>query len=337
MVALKTERRAFMWRITPRPVPQESNQAVTLDEIVKILEAEHAAKRARVYLGEGSRLIDDDDPGKDEKSQIYVAMIKRDDVQKVVTLLINRGDPNAVAQSFIDSNTKAVRVPKPTKTESPGWSAHLVISLTLNKGCHQACFEKMPHVSSSIVMAALDKIVTKAVQKNPKYTYIVKVKEKKKQIEELRRYRPTLSTSKVPSENLLKDLEDGELSAITLTKRKDYYAGPGAGNLITKQEERIMLRTKPADVGAVKAMIKGVVNWGKQEKYDDISFHLGQLPGGVSNQPTIPLDDQDALEHLYVRAMRLVDFGILLEACYAEICPEIEEKMIAVVHGKHGW
>jgi len=45
----------------------------------------------------------------------------------------------------------------------------------------------------------------------------------------------------------------------------------------------------------------------------------------------------NALEELYVRAQRLVGFKQVLEACYPDICDEIEAKMISVVHGSHGW
>ncbi len=307
-------------------------------EVLAIIEQEYAVGNARAYLGEDSRLLEYGDANCDDKSQIYVAEIQRNNASKTITLLINRGDPNAVSQPYIDSVTGKVRISQPTKTESPGWSAHLVISLTAEKGKqHRACFEKMSHVSSSLVLSAIDKIVTRAIKKNNKYTYVVKVKKDKKMVEESRHYRPTLSIAKVPSENLLKDLENGELSAITLTKQRTYYSGPGAEDLIKRQEERILLRVVPADAGVVKKMVKGVVKWAKTEKFEEISFHLGRLPGGVTNHPTLSLDDQDALEQLYVRATRLTDFTILLEACYAEICPQIEKKMIDVVNGKDGW
>lgn len=244
MVALKTERRVFLWKITPRPIPKDSKRPVDLNEILAILEAEFKAGRARVYLGEASRILEDTDTKRDEKSQIYLACLKRKKGSGTVTLLINRGDPEAVAQSFIDSKTKRVRIPQPNDTESPGWSAHLVISLKSTKeGYHRACFEKMSRVSSSLVLAALDKIIARAAGKDSKYAYVIKKKDGKNTKDETRRYRPTLDTTRVPSEKLAHDLEQGELSSIILTKKIAVYNGVGAEKLIKRQEEKIILRT----------------------------------------------------------------------------------------------
>lgn len=337
MVALKTERRAFLWYVSPVAAPPEAKKTVTLDEIVTILEAELAAKRARVYLSDAARLLEDDDPNRDEKNQIFIAKIRRDPKHKTVTLLINRGDPNAVSPAFINSETSAVRVEHPKAKESPGWSAHLVISTTADGTQHRACFEKMPHVSSFLVLSAIDKMLARVVHNDPQYTYEIEVKKGTKIRKTVRSYRPSLTTKRVPSENLEKDLESGELSSVTLTKQKIFYTGVGAKDLIKRQEEKIVIRTAPADKPKVAAFIKGLTTWAKEEKFEAISFKLEKLPGGATNNPTLLLDNLDALEQLYVRAQRLTGFKELLEACYSDICDEIETKMIAVVNGKHGW
>ena len=146
MVALKTERRAFLWRIKPRPMPDEAGEhgaSVTLDEIVTMLEGAVAAGKANCYLS-NSRILEDDDENKDEKNQIYIARIRRNKKTKTVTLLINRGDPNAVSPGFISADDRSVRTVDPGDDESPGWSAHLVISTAQetgkDAGKHRACF-----------------------------------------------------------------------------------------------------------------------------------------------------------------------------------------------------
>ena len=67
--------------------------------------------------------MDDGDTEADEKHQIYIADIKRNDEHKTVTLLINRGDPNAVSPAFIDSSNSEVRIVQQSATEAPGWYA----------------------------------------------------------------------------------------------------------------------------------------------------------------------------------------------------------------------
>lgn len=66
MVALKTERRVFLWRISPAVSPSGVDRTATIAEIVAILEAQKAAGSARVYISSG-RLLEDDDPDRDEK------------------------------------------------------------------------------------------------------------------------------------------------------------------------------------------------------------------------------------------------------------------------------
>jgi hypothetical protein len=145
---------------------------------------------------------------------------------------------------------------------------------------------------------------------------------------------------RVPSEKLARDLTKGELSRVTLTKKTESYTGVGIETLVKRQEEKIVIQTRAADAGIVKRFIKGVMDWGKQEAYEDITFHLDRLPGGQSNNPTLSLtelENQDALEQLYVRAQRLTEFDDVLEACYAHVCKLIQSKMISVVNGRHGW
>jgi len=339
MVALKTERRVFMWRIRPRTVPAEIPKTATLEEIISILEDAKAAKKARCYLS-GGRLLDEE-KGEipDEKNQIYVADIKRDHRHKTVTLLVNRGDPDAVSPAFIDANKNTVTVVHPKENQTPGWSSHLVISLQDERGGHRACFEKMSHVSSHLVLLALDKIIATAVAKNTHYTYEKRVKHGagKPDTREKRPYRPALATSRVPSEKLERDLEQGELSGVTLTKSLKSYAGPGAKELVTQQQEKIVIRTRAADKKLAAAFIRGIANFGKEKGFEGITFHLEKLPGGQSNNPTIALDDHDALEQLYVRAQVLDRFTDFLDACYPAICVEIERKMIQIITSNHGW
>src|SRR4051812_27284929 len=104
MVALKTERRVFLWRMRFLPSPAEAVGQVTvnLEDVIGLLEAEWTGNRARVFLSESNRVLDDGDPAADEKNQLYIAEIKRDPKAEAVTILVNRGDPNAVSPSFID-------------------------------------------------------------------------------------------------------------------------------------------------------------------------------------------------------------------------------------------
>jgi hypothetical protein len=340
MVALKLERRVFLWNVRPRVSPseaQERGKSANLDEIISILESAETAGTARVYLSNGSRILEDDDPDRDEKNQLYIAKIKRSADGKSVTLLVNRGDPNAVAPAFLNAEKNSVRVEHPKGSETPGWSAHLVIGMMPHGTTHRACFEQMPRVSSSIVLSALDHIVARALAHNPTYTYDVVVKTNGKNRIVARPYRPALDAKRIPSENLLEDLNVGSLSSLTLTKRSTFYEGIGAADSIRRQEQKVLIKLKPSDPDDIKALVEKIVKKAKEEDFESVTFGVDDLPGNQSSHPTIPIDDQDAMEHLYVRAKRLTDFQNILEQCYSDPCDEIEERMTAIVIDDTEW
>jgi hypothetical protein len=337
MVALKTERRVFLWKLTPHSMPREAGKVVTLNEIVMILEAELAAGKARVYLSSSASILEDGSPEADEKHQLYIAQIKRNADSETVTILINRGDPNAVSPAFIDFTNSAVNIVQPKVGEAPGWSAHLVIAMKEDKGAYRACFEQMPRVSSSLVASAVEKIIIRAIQNSRRYTYETWILHRRNREKVMRPYRPVLGIQRIPSEKLQDDLAHGELTGVTITKRGEYYTGVGSKALVTKQEQKIVIHLKSAEPQTVADVVRGIVQKAKDDKYSAITFHIENLPGGATNSPTINLDDHDALEHLYVRAQRLTNFPIFLEACYSQICADIEFKMIDLINLADGW
>jgi hypothetical protein len=75
----------------------------------------------------------------------------------------------------------------------------------------------------------------------------------------------------------------------------------------------------------------------REEHFETVSFNIEQLPGNRTSNPTLDLSDIDALDQLYVRAQRLTDFSIMLEACYATICPHIDYRMKALVNDDTLW
>jgi len=340
VVALKFERRVFLWLMKPKVAPfdaAEHGKTASLDEIVSILEAEFSGQKARAYLFGGGRILEDDDLDRDEKNQIYIADIRRDKSNSTITLLINRGDPDAVAPAFLNASNNSVRVERPKGSETPGWSAHLVISTDLHGGAHRACFEQMPRVSSRIVLSALDRIISRALAQNPTYKYDVVVNEKGKKKIVHKPYRPTLDAARVPSENLIEDLEAGSLSSLTLTKKSAFYQGVGAADSIKRQEEKIVIKLKPAEPENIRSIVENIIKQAKSQHFESVTFSVDDLPGNQTSHPTIPIDDQDAMEHLYVRAKRLTEFSTILEQCYSKPCSEIEDRMIQIVSNDSEW
>ncbi len=98
-----------------------------------------------------------------------------------------------------------------------------------------------------------------------------------------------------------------------------------------------MLHTAKANASDIENLVNNVTQFAKEKHYEKITFHLDNLPGGMSNTPTISLMEEDALEVLYVRAQRLTDFSNFLENAYEKVYYEIEQKMIEVIELVEQW
>jgi len=338
-IALKTERRVLLLRIKPRIHPADCPKTTNLDEIISLLEASLRAGTARCYITQSEAIIADDDKEteRDEKNQIYIADIKRDTKAKTISLLINRGNPNAVSPALLTPSSNDVAYVSPGAKQTPGTSAHLVISTEWTDGFHRAGFEKMPHVSTSLTSAAIDAIISRAVAGNTKYTFEVIVKPKKKSEKPVKvkeRYRPILIFERMQSEKLKSDLSNGELSGVTLTKKVTSYSGPGQKDQVRYQEQKLVIHTAHKDKTVIEKLVASIEAFGKKEDYETITLHIGKLPHNQTSNPTLKLsDEEEALETLYARAQILTDFGTMLEACYENVCPEIEAKIAKLING----
>lgn len=334
-LSLRLERRAFLWRVRARAMPAESNKPATLDEVVSVLEAAWTAGKARVFLDADGQLLDEGVKA-NPKNQLYIAQIKRDPSRDLISILVNRGDPDWVDPALLDPTLNKVRVERPSAKEAPGWSAHLLISTKLEASReHRACFEKMPRLSGSLILAAFDRMVTLALETNPSYTYEVIKKGKKPKIEH-RNYRPTLEIRRSASETLAEDLERGVLSGITLTRERKSYAGIGVDPETKKVEEKIIITLAKLNATAAEAYLAKIIPKVREE-FESMQVHISELPGGQSSNPVLPLDEQEALETLYVRAKRLTGFDVVLEQCYQDVSPDIESKMYAEICDNSNW
>lgn len=343
MVSSRNERRVYLWRVCPSVKPSAAQsvgaKTATLEEIICILEGEYSAGRARAHIAMGGALLKPDDlEAPDNKNQIFVAEIKRDPSRDTVTLLISRGDPNASPPAFFDMKANGkVRVENPKPPEALGWSAHLCIQTLVKGGFHRACFESQPGLSGTLVQGMLDQVLKAALDKNPHYVFEISKMEKNKPVIDRKQYYPFLDVARMPSEQLVEDLKKGSLSSITLTQKTSSYGGLGMKNIISQQEQKLVLHTKKDAIINMPDFIKNVMGFAKDKNYEKVTFQLENLPGGMTSQPTISVTEADAMEVLYVRAQRLIGFSNLLESAYESVNLEIENKMIALLTNENNW
>lgn len=334
MVALNVERRVVLLRVKPRVTPADCEKTTSLDEFITILEHQVAANAARCYLTPAGVLIADDDTEtpRDDKNQIYIAQIRRDSSRNILTLLVNRGNPNAVAPALLKPTSNNVTYIEPNEGQTPGSSAHLVISTTWAGGYHSGAYEKMPGVPTSLTQAALNRIVERWTEAKAEYRYQYVTGKGSKQRTVTAPYRPILIFDRMPSEKLLDDLEKGELTGVTLTKRVTEYAGPGQQDIIKYQEQKLVIHARHKDKSSMESFAANVAAYGKEQGYDTLQLHVARLPFNQTSNPTISLtDEEEALETLYARAQVISGFSVLLEGLYENICSDIEAKIYGLL------
>lgn len=196
----------------------------------------------------------------------------------------------------------------------------------------------MPHATSWFVEQLFKRILESLAENNPRYLF-QKSKRKGGKIEyETFTYRDHLSIKKVPSEHLKDDIKQGELSAIVLIDTKAKFTGPDSPDVIKSVERKLVIKpNKAVAQSKVLAYFKQLIPWAKAQKFDTIQVKLTELPGGATASPRFLIEQGDATETLYVRTQRLLDFGQILESCYAKIMPEIRDKMITLIRDNSKW
>lgn len=337
MVALKTERRVYLWYMTPHCMPSEAGKSVKFGQIFAILKKAFESGKAFTYLDSDGNIVPESSTS-DVKKCIFIADLTTSPDGTVCTFLINRGDPDVAHPSFINPIARSVEHVSPRSDQVQGWSAHMTIRVIADaKGRHRACFERMTGVSSTLVQRYLDALIDAATEGDTAYLYDKALKRGKKVVIEQRPYKLRLGINKTPSESLVRDLQNGFLSSITLVRTDASYSGPGRPDVLRSVSEKLTLRTKKVSRDYAVDYIKDVTSWGKSHDYDEVQLKIENLPGDVSAQPRFSLDKADAMDTLYTRSRPLTGFTGLLETCYEEISPEIAGKMINELVNESLW
>lgn len=334
MVALKSERRVYLWRIHPHATPKDA-PVVKLDDILDLLEDAFAKKRAFAFVDADGKVAPTQ---KTADNCIFIADFETSADGKTCRMLINRGDPEVAHPSFINPAALTVKNIPPGRGEVQGWSAHMVINKHADgTGKHRAAFERMQNVSSTLVQRYLDALLDHATNGKREYTYEKVLKRGKKTIVEERPYKLRLGINKVPSENLLEDVKEGSLTGITLIRQATEYNGPGDPTVVNSVKERLVIRTKKIDKNTAVDYIREVTQWGKDQNYDEVQFSVTDLPGDTSANPRFAIEKAEAMDTVYSRTHRLTGFSKLLETCYQRIESHIADKMARELSNEALW
>ena len=334
MVAVKHQRRVFLWKLTADVIPKEAPVSAKVSEIIGLIEQLYRDGQGFIILDQDSKFVDDGyAPGK--KNCIYMADFKI--AGQYAIILINRGDPDAVHPSFLNLENSKVTTVNPDDDQVQGWSAHLVVDMNSKMGSHKACFESMTNVSPTLVQRYIDVLVRKACHLYGSYSYDRPIKRGKRVVVENKLYRPVLVIDKPISSSLAEDIERGVLSSIILRRPCESYHGAGDPTMVEHAEEQLVLRARSADSQRAQQWAQDVFGWGKSAGYATAEVRIRNLPGNSSANPRFDLENADAKELLYSRSRILGQFKKELQACYEKVDSEIVGNMIAEIERRENW
>jgi hypothetical protein len=357
LIPLKHERRVFLLSVRSAAFPHVA-PVIGLEKTVSIIKEIYDANEALVLVNENGaiNLKDDDaevevaddddaDEGTDPTNAIYISDMQIDDKKKIATILIVRGDPEITNPGYTNPATKEVRVDQPETGESPGYSAHLVISYAAahtSEGKGRAVLERMPTVSRSIVFAFLNRLLKKYAASHGEFEYEAPGKKDAKgktaSKKEKKPYRPRLAVTGKKSSTLQEDIKKGYVSSVDLIDRKASFGGLDANDKIRELTRRLEYKLDSSiDEKGVMAVIKKLTKKGKDEHFDEVQIHVRGLAGDASVSPRFTLDVAEAQDFLYIRNERITGFSKELEPIYAKVEPEIVQKMNQMLNSKNIW
>jgi|GEM_PF-3198287 len=303
----------------------KSAPAIPIYDIIESITRLKDKGRAFSFLDEkGYPSLGVEDEGNyDPLNAIYIADYEYDEKNLKFTVLINRGDPNIAASTFLNLETGTIREAQREDGETIGHSAHMVIDLNPNNmvGSFYKCYlERMPTVSRSIIKVFLNRILENDF-KNRGVQYR---NARNKDVD----MRPVLKIEGYMSDNLARDLEQGHITMLEFTKTDDNFEGVDLYDRSTVVKHKVQVKlTKDRDnTNFIDRMRREAHASG----YEELQVHIHGLNGDRSVSPRFRTATEDAADLLYMRIETIDNFEAELIQCISEINDEIKNKMIAL-------
>lgn len=343
MASLKFERAVYLIsaRILMRP---EDAPKTSFIETMNILKGLYLTDRAFAALNDSDGVVDDtvgltpdaaSITNHDLGDVVYISDFREDSENNQTILLITRGDTSISSPAFVHSKERAVRIAKPRKDEAPGHSCHVIFSHEPDKsGGHRVTIEKVANVSRTLVTRFLNSLLRSEARRAGK------VFERNLGKPGRVKFHESIEFAHHPGQSLEKDIHDGRVTSITLIARNNEFAGPDDYVRVKKVKRDLALSIDYER--DPKRILKWIHDWlpgfAREEKYDEVQFHIEGLNGGKgSASPTFALDKLEAASTLYARTAIIKGFEKPLEQCESECNPEVIKKMQEVHANDENW
>lgn len=205
------------------------------------------ALERRRLAGGGSMALQNGD------SHITLAPIIFDDPTESAALLFRHSDRYSADSVYSDIAGNTFRAHSKTVSEGGEFGAHLVVSLAAEQGIpgrHTALLEKTPAVPAALIRRLINKMLHDEYDTNNTFfSYPSPAGQRDRQGKVVRdRALPRIDLDGQPSANLARDLQQGRLTGIVLTKAVTHTPVGGVPYL-TKREATLKVAVDQSNLG----------------------------------------------------------------------------------------
>jgi hypothetical protein len=301
---MRNDRRdIYFYDLEIRPSKKEKAVAPPLQAIVGVLQQRLAAGEA-IYKFNF------------ERDTLSIRQIEIDEDRRAAILLLAHTDPAAPNAVYSNPDEGTSRIIEKEPGEAGEYGAHVILSLDEVRGrpgSYLAVIEKVPTLGRTNVERLLNGILNDQYKSND-MTFSCEDRTGKTNRDgspKLIGFRPLIRFAGHPSDALIRDLEQGVLSGITLVHAEE-QTPLGSRAYLVRDKTRLKIRAiKDNLVENLWEDLKQV--FALESKYWEEARIEFKTPNGVAANITVDTNTGNVLDDAYVRTARITGINPLLD------------------------
>ena len=328
---------------TPTSIPTNFATAPTIETLISTIVNAIKANEAQGWVTEVGGVTIDPKEAPNPNDIIYIAGYIEDASQ--ISFLFTRGLPDESVPSWLNVKLKTILPAKPEDSDSiPAKSAHLVLLKTSTSSggtsapTYRAGLEHLAGVSRLVMQNLLKAIIRNYVEKHQNEFIQEKVEKNGKKTPVP--FMPGIGVPAHPSESLKKNIEEGRVVGLSLTKADSTFSKMDQNELITDVKFEVTAAIKPTNDSNLvfKAMRAFADRYGNKDMLKNIRVIMEDDRGSASARVTLAdLAKSDAMDTLYSRSATISGFSFELPSCFSAVNNDVVEKISGLLRDKTLW
>jgi hypothetical protein len=254
-----------------------------------------------------------------------------DDTNKLAILLITHADPSAPNAVYADIHRKTAEVIRKKPNEANEYGAHVIVSLAEEPHrphTYLALIERVPTVGRALINRLLNAVINKiCTQDESTFQCADQAGQRLPNgATKTVSYRPILSFSGHPSDDFIRDLEEGTLNGLMLYHAEEQVQ-LGRSPYLTKSETSLKVSVDRRRLTSnLWANLKETL-FGESEKWEKARIRFTNNKGRPASV-SIASVSGNILDDSYVRTVNIRDINPHLDNSSTHIVQHLADKMI---------